>query len=162
MDAVFVTKGQIAEELLERVDAALREEFGALRADAFDHADFGAEGDRHWRALTEFIGCIFFISFLPRTYGKSETCAPGIRTDRVSVPFLKQGGARGGRPSDRFRQARAAFVGCCRNHRHPLCAEIFLPRLSRSVRQFSSVPRRSPHKSAEIRQRPGRERQRLS
>src|SRR5713226_5561907 len=68
MDAVFVAKRQVAEQVLKRVDAALRKEFGALRADAFDHADFRAEVDGHWRALTEFIGCIFFISFLPRTY----------------------------------------------------------------------------------------------
>ena len=35
-------------EILKRVDAALREEFGALRANAFDHAYFGAEVHRHW------------------------------------------------------------------------------------------------------------------
>jgi len=48
MDAVFVAKRQVAEEILKRVDAALREEFGALRANAFDHAYFGAEVHRHW------------------------------------------------------------------------------------------------------------------
>ena len=53
MDAVFVAEGQIAEEILERVDAALREEFGALRANAFDHANFGAEVHRQWQACTE-------------------------------------------------------------------------------------------------------------
>jgi hypothetical protein len=47
MDAVFVAKREIAEKILERVDAALGEEFGALRADPFDHADFGAEIHRH-------------------------------------------------------------------------------------------------------------------
>ena len=47
MDAVFVAKGEIAEQILERVDAALGEEFGTLRADAFDHADFGAKVHRH-------------------------------------------------------------------------------------------------------------------
>ncbi len=47
MDAVFVAKRQVAEQVLKRVDAALRKEFGALRADAFDHADFRAEVDRH-------------------------------------------------------------------------------------------------------------------
>jgi len=41
MDAVFVAEGQIVEEIVERVDAALGEEFGAVGADAFDHADFG-------------------------------------------------------------------------------------------------------------------------
>src|SRR5438046_10385951 len=48
MDAVFVTKRQVAEEVLKRVDAALREELGALRANAFDHASFGAEVHRLW------------------------------------------------------------------------------------------------------------------
>src|SRR6266404_3291019 len=47
MDAVFVAEWQVAEEILKSVDAALRKEFGALRADAFDHADFGAEVHRH-------------------------------------------------------------------------------------------------------------------
>src|SRR6266481_1479436 len=50
MDAVFVAKGQVAEQVFERVDAALREEFSALGTDAFDHADFGAEVHRHWCA----------------------------------------------------------------------------------------------------------------
>ncbi len=51
MDTVFVAKGEIAEEILERVDASLGEQFSALRADAFDHANFGAEVHGHclWR-----------------------------------------------------------------------------------------------------------------
>jgi len=48
MDAVFVAKGEIAEQVFERVDAALREQFSALRANAFDHAYFRAEVHRHW------------------------------------------------------------------------------------------------------------------
>jgi hypothetical protein len=47
MDAVFVTKWQVEEEIVERIDAAFSEEFGALGADAFDHADFGGQGERH-------------------------------------------------------------------------------------------------------------------
>ena len=47
MDAVFVAEGEIGEEILEGVDAALGEEFGALGADAFDHADFGGEAESH-------------------------------------------------------------------------------------------------------------------
>ena len=47
MDAVFVTKRKVAEQIFERMNAALREQFGALRADAFDHAHFGAEAHRH-------------------------------------------------------------------------------------------------------------------
>ena len=41
VDAVFVAEGEIAEQVLEGIDAAFGEELGALRADAFDHADFG-------------------------------------------------------------------------------------------------------------------------
>src|SRR5260370_18158891 len=47
MDTVFVAKREVAEQVLERADAALREEFGALRADALDHAYFGAEVHGH-------------------------------------------------------------------------------------------------------------------
>ncbi len=44
MDAVFVAEGEIEEEIFEGVDAALGQEFGALRAYTFKHADFGGEG----------------------------------------------------------------------------------------------------------------------
>ena len=47
VDAVFVAERQIVEEIVDRVDAALGEEFGAVRADAFDHADFGGQGQGH-------------------------------------------------------------------------------------------------------------------
>ena len=47
MDAVFVTKRKVAEQIFERMNTALREQFGALRADALDHAHFGAEAHRH-------------------------------------------------------------------------------------------------------------------
>src|SRR5882762_2300382 len=43
MDAVFVTEWEVPEQVLERVDPALREQFGALRANAFDHAYCCAE-----------------------------------------------------------------------------------------------------------------------
>src|SRR5258708_17576839 len=41
MNAVFVAERQIVKEIVERVDGAFSEEFGAVRADAFVHADFG-------------------------------------------------------------------------------------------------------------------------
>jgi putative heme iron utilization protein len=41
MNAVFVAKRQVMKKIFEGVDAALGKELGALRADAFDHADFG-------------------------------------------------------------------------------------------------------------------------
>jgi hypothetical protein len=47
VDAVFVAEGEIVEEIVDGVDAALGEEFGAVRADAFDHADFGGQGQGH-------------------------------------------------------------------------------------------------------------------
>src|SRR5215467_9175209 len=36
MDAVFVSERKVSEQVFQRVDAAFGEEFGALRADAFD------------------------------------------------------------------------------------------------------------------------------
>ena len=47
MDAVFVAERQVGEQVFERVNAALGEKFGALRADAFDHAHFGGETECH-------------------------------------------------------------------------------------------------------------------
>ena len=58
MDAIFVAKGQVAEEIFKGIDAALGEELGALRADAFDHAHFGGKGQSHGR---------FFISLSDET-----------------------------------------------------------------------------------------------
>jgi len=47
MHAVFVAERQIEKKIVERIDAAFSEEFGALGPDAFDHADFGGQGERH-------------------------------------------------------------------------------------------------------------------
>jgi hypothetical protein len=47
VDAIFVTERQIVEEIVDRVDAAFCEELGAVGADAFDHADFGGQGEGH-------------------------------------------------------------------------------------------------------------------
>src|SRR5882762_7500905 len=47
MDAVFVAERQIEKKVIERIDAAFSEEFGTLGPDAFDHADFGGQGERH-------------------------------------------------------------------------------------------------------------------
>ncbi len=44
VDAVFVAEGEVAEQVLEGVDTALGEKLGALRANAFDHADLGGKG----------------------------------------------------------------------------------------------------------------------
>ncbi len=56
MDAVFVAEGQIVEQIFEREDAALGEEFGALRPDAFHHADVGLEGDGHRSFFISLLG----------------------------------------------------------------------------------------------------------
>jgi len=47
VDAIFVAEGEIVEEIVDGVDSALGEEFGAVGADAFDHADFGGQGQGH-------------------------------------------------------------------------------------------------------------------
>src|SRR4029077_20754786 len=47
MNAIFVTGGQIGGQVVEGGKAALREKFGALRADALDHAGFGGQGQCH-------------------------------------------------------------------------------------------------------------------
>ncbi len=47
MDAVFIAERQVEKKVVQRVDAALGQEFGTLGADAFDHADFGGQGERH-------------------------------------------------------------------------------------------------------------------
>ena len=47
MDAVFVAKGKVSEQVFQRENAALGEKFRALRADALDHAHFGGESKRH-------------------------------------------------------------------------------------------------------------------
>ena len=47
MDAVFVAEREIAEQVFKGVDGALGEEFGALRADSFEHADIGLQAFGH-------------------------------------------------------------------------------------------------------------------
>ncbi len=47
LDSVFVAERQVGEQVLKRMNAALGEKFGALRADAFDHAHFGCQAQRH-------------------------------------------------------------------------------------------------------------------
>ena len=39
---------RLREQYRAEIVSALREEFSALRSDAFDHAHFGAEVHRHW------------------------------------------------------------------------------------------------------------------
>jgi hypothetical protein len=41
VEAIFVAKRKIVEEIVESVNAAFGEEFGALRPHTFDHANFG-------------------------------------------------------------------------------------------------------------------------
>jgi hypothetical protein len=79
MDAIFVAEGEIGEEILEGKDAALGEKFGALRADAFDHADFGGETESHEH---------FFISF-PRETNCAVAC-------EQSLPRVGRAGEEGG------------------------------------------------------------------
>ena len=55
MDAVFVAERKIAEQILERVDAALSEQLGSMRADALDHANFRSEIHPHVTLLVSGI-----------------------------------------------------------------------------------------------------------
>ncbi len=76
VDAVFVTEGQVAEQIFQRVDAALGEQLGALWTYASDHAHFAAEIHSHG---------LLFISLPPQRCGRGETCATILRIDRVRV-----------------------------------------------------------------------------
>lgn len=46
VDAVFVPKRKIGEQVSKSVQAALGEQLGALRPDSFHHADLGGQGER--------------------------------------------------------------------------------------------------------------------
>jgi len=70
VDPVFVAKRQVAEQISHRVDAALGEQFRALRAHALDHARFAREAHGHG---------LLFISLRPCWCGERKTCvAPGV------------------------------------------------------------------------------------
>jgi len=45
VDAIFVAKRQVVQQIVDRADATFGEEFGAMGADAFDHADFCCQGE---------------------------------------------------------------------------------------------------------------------
>jgi hypothetical protein len=47
MNAVFVSEGEIGEQVFKSINAALREQLGALRADALNHAHFGGRVQCH-------------------------------------------------------------------------------------------------------------------
>jgi hypothetical protein len=47
MKTVFVSERQIVKEILKSMDAALGQQFGALRADSFDHVDIGLQTVGH-------------------------------------------------------------------------------------------------------------------
>jgi hypothetical protein len=47
MNAVFIAKRKISEQILKRVDPALCQQFGALGADALDHSYIGCEAHCH-------------------------------------------------------------------------------------------------------------------
>src|SRR5690242_13417154 len=74
VNAVFIAKRQIAEQIFERINPALSEQFGTLRANALDHSHFGAEAHRH--------GLLLYHRGL-YCCGKRETCFAALRTHRV-------------------------------------------------------------------------------
>ena len=140
MDAVFVAKRQIGEQVLERVNAALGEKLGALRADAFDHADFGLKADGHSIFL-------YIIPAKTRCSRNLRACAcVSIQVGFCVAISLQE--ARGGRPVDRFGQARAAAVDNLRYSRRGVCAEIFFPRVSGSVGGFQGLAQRGAQRAA--------------
>lgn len=47
VDAVFIAKGEVVQQVFEGVDAALGQQLRAVRADPFDHLDVGLETDGH-------------------------------------------------------------------------------------------------------------------
>src|SRR5260370_27780175 len=85
VNAVFVAERQVAKKVFERVDASLRKQLRALRADAFDHAHFRAEAHGHG---------LLFISLRPLGCGTRETCAPALRTDRVRDSSSRKGASK--------------------------------------------------------------------
>src|SRR6202034_957198 len=61
MNAVFIAERQIRQQISQRVEAALGQQFGALWADALDHAHFGGEGKRrHSSRGGSGVHCCFF------------------------------------------------------------------------------------------------------
>src|SRR6478736_3992346 len=52
VDAVFIAKRQVTQQVFERVDAALGKEFRSLRTDAFEHSHFGFEAFGHTRFIS--------------------------------------------------------------------------------------------------------------
>src|SRR5216683_5555400 len=104
---------------------------------------------------------IIFISSPLRTFGSGETCVSAPRIDRVRTPCPERGGSSDVRPSDRFRQARAAPLGGGGNSRGGVRLQVFFSRFPRSLRKFSGLPRRGAGARAEIRHWSWGERQRL-
>jgi hypothetical protein len=57
VEAVFVAEREVAEKIVESVDAAFGEELGALRAYAFDHLDVGLQAVGHkWSYSQKTLG----------------------------------------------------------------------------------------------------------
>ncbi len=98
MDAVFVAEGEIGEEILEGVDAALGEEFGALRADAFDHANFGGEAESHEH---------FFISFPGERNGVAD-----CERSRANVAGEQWRASRGGKLAAELPHTKNPKMAC--------------------------------------------------
>src|ERR1700687_698191 len=69
-----------------------------------------------------------------RPTGSREPCIPAVCIYRVRTRCPKGGGSRDGRPSDRFRQARAAPLGGGGNLRRAFRLQVFFPRFPRSLR----------------------------
>jgi len=161
MDAVFIAKGEVAQQILERVDPALGEQFGALRAHAFDHAHFRCRGSS---SLTLCLYHSHYEHFQARATKRGGTAAvklaSPIRIYRVMVPRPKRGGSRDG---DRLTSSdkRALLLWVLAGILGALFAYKYFFRAFPEASVNFRFPARSPPKSAEIRHRPWRERRRL-
>src|SRR6266849_11211505 len=51
MDAIFITEGQVKEQVLEGKDPTLGEQFRALRTYTFNHANFGGKSEGHRQVI---------------------------------------------------------------------------------------------------------------
>ena len=83
MDAVFVAEWKVVQQVFESVDAALGQQFRSLRPNPFQHADVCSEADIHR----------FLLYIIPAVSSAfRETCAVGMRIDRVAFGGLDRGG----------------------------------------------------------------------
>src|ERR1700751_1814973 len=137
MDAVLVAKRQIVQQIFERVDAPLRQQFRALRPHSLHHANFCLEAYTH---LSFFISSsVQAPPFVKLAY------QPHVSIEWASEATSSAGGFLGRCTAYGRRQARPISVGYLRPLRRLLRASLLFPRLSRSFGGFQGF---APHRAA--------------